>query len=163
MKIFIGIDAGIKGGIAAIDEQGNIITCVQMPTEAKTPKGLRVNASELSELITGLCLKGDVVRVLIEKVHAMPNQGVSSCFNFGDAFGVIRGVIAAHSLPVQFTTPMKWKKGMGLIGQQKDYGRSVANHLYPEAGLRFKKDIDRAEALLMATYLKEEISAKSTI
>ena len=82
----------------------------------------------------------------------MPGQGVSSMFNFGMGYGAIQGVLAGLCVPLHLVTPQKWKKHQGLIGKDKDCARTLAQQLYPEASLARKKDIGRADAILIGDY-----------
>ena len=72
------------------------------------------------------CQKSENINVIVEQVSAMPGQGVTSMFNFGQSFGVIKGVCAAMQLPIFFVRPAKWKKHFDLINSQKDSSRVKA-------------------------------------
>jgi crossover junction endodeoxyribonuclease RuvC len=91
---------------------------------------------------------------MLERVNAMPGQGVASMFSMGDSFGVIRCALAAASIPTEYITPQSWKKHFHL-DSNKEAARALAIRLYPMVDLHLKKFIDRAEALLIATYLKD--------
>ena len=82
----------------------------------------------------------------------MPGQGVASMFNFGMGYGIIQGVVSALGIPYELVTPQSWKKRAGLIGKDKDNARTMAQQLYPDAPLGRKKDIGRADALLIARF-----------
>ena len=82
----------------------------------------------------------------------MPGQGVSSMFGFGVSYGILQGVIASLGIPSVLVTPQRWKKAAGLMGKPKDYARTLAQRLYPAAELSRKKDIGRADAILIARY-----------
>ncbi len=94
------------------------------------------------------------VKVVVEHVTAMPGQGVTSMFNFGQSFGVIKGVCAALKLPIYFVRPMKWKKHFNLIKTNKDASRTKAIEIYPSISnkLSRKKDCNKADAILIARY-----------
>jgi crossover junction endodeoxyribonuclease RuvC len=94
------------------------------------------------------------VKVVVEHVTAMPGQGVTSMFNFGQSFGVIKGVCAALKLPIYFVRPMKWKKHFNLIKTNKDASRTKAIEIYPSISnkLSRKKDSNKADAILIARY-----------
>ena len=145
----IGIDPGLSGAIALLDEANNLIELRDMPTMKASKTKNQVNAAELSGIISAM---GPGARAIVEKVSAMPGQGVSSMFNFGKSAGVIEGVLAAKRIPVEFVTPQKWKKAAGLIGKDKDMSRTKAIQLYPNAPLARKKDIGRADAILIARF-----------
>lgn len=95
---------------------------------------------------------------IIERVSAMPKQGVSSTFRFGEAFGMAQGVIAALKIPVYFVTPGKWKKHFGLSAD-KEEARARALHLWPGRAELFsrKRHHGRAEAALMTRFAAETI------
>ena len=94
---------------------------------------------------------------MVEHVNAMPGQGVTSMFNFGQSFGVIKGICAALALPINFVRPAKWKKYYSLINTNKDASRTKAIELYPKnsADLSRKKDTNRADAILIARYFSD--------
>ena len=121
----IGIDPGITGALVLLDD-GVPIEWMHMPT-VKLYKGARVNAVVLAEF-----LKQECDMVVIEQVHAMPNQGVSSMFSFGHSAGTISGVLGALQMPHVYTTPQAWKKYYGLIGKDKDASRTLAIQTWPK-------------------------------
>lgn len=147
MSVVIGIDPGLTGAIAVL---GEAIEAYDMPVMAKgTGKKQQVNAAEVANIL--LCHQG-AATVYLERVAAMPKQGVSSTFSFGETFGVMRGVTAALGIPLELVTPQSWKRRFSLLGADKDAARTKAIELFPEAPLSRKKDIGRAEALLIAVY-----------
>jgi hypothetical protein len=99
---------------------------------------------------------------VIERVSAMPRQGVSSTFKFGTAYGILQGVVAALEIPVHFVTPGRWKKYFGLSAE-KEESRARALHLWPGRSDLFgrKKDHGRAESALLARYFAETREARS--
>ena len=109
--LIIGIDPGITGAICFF-EDGKIIDVIDMPTMASGNKNKKqINGSQIFNEIT-LRIKSyssENVNVVVEQVSAMPGQGVTSMFNFGQSFGVIKGVCAAMQLPNFFVRPVKWK------------------------------------------------------
>ncbi len=112
----------------------------------------QVNAAEWSRLVR--YFSPDVV--VIEKVGAMPKQGVSSTFRFGMGAGLIRGVVAGASLPIIDATPTVWKRWFKL-GGDPERSRALAIRRFPAVeGLSHKKDHNRAEALLMALWHIEQ-------
>lgn len=152
--ITIGIDPGISGAIASLcgTEYRDVI---DMPVMAKGKAGKnQVNAAAIADILRGLKQHCDIT-VAIELVGAMPGQGVTSMFNFGESLGVIRGVCAALRLPVVWVTPQQWKRKFGLLGADKDLARTRAIELYPTAPLSRKKDCGRADALLIARFVAE--------
>lgn len=156
--IVIGIDPGITGAVAAIDEDGNYIDVRDIPVMAKGKGGSKVknqvNAATLVNILKDFTYGGNrdlKAIVYLERVSAMPGQGVSSMFSMGDTFGVCRGVVAAMDIPIEIITPQSWKKYYGL-GSDKEVCRAKAIELYPTAPLGRKKDHNRAEAILIARY-----------
>ena len=157
--LVIGIDPGISGSICFF-EDGKIIDVVEMPTMTDGKKNKRqVNGSqiynEISKRISKLD-KGDV-RVVIEQVSAMPGQGVTSMFNFGQSFGILKGMCSAMQLPMYFVRPAKWKKYFNLINSEKDASRTRAIEIFPyfSSQLSKKKDSNKADAILIASFYYE--------
>jgi crossover junction endodeoxyribonuclease RuvC len=93
----------------------------------------------------------------MEQVHSMPNQGVSSTFSFGRAVGVISAVCELTRYPVHLVTPQRWKKHFHLTAD-KNESLDMARYLWPEAKLKLKRDGNKAEALLIAEYLRHTIN-----
>ncbi len=148
--MIIGFDPGNTGAIAVLTDDKEFIAVHDMPVMANGKKN-QVNAAEVARIINIYAAENSCF-VVIEKVGAMPGQGVTSMFNFGMGFGVIQGVVAARELPFVLVTPQKWKKAASLIGKEKDNARTLAQQLYPLAPLGRKKDIGRADALLIARF-----------
>lgn len=133
----LGVDPGKQGAFALI-EDGALQTIYDVAdTEAMVAKHI------------GHLLPIDLA--VVELVHAMPKQGVTSTFTFGMGFGVIKGVLAAYQVPVRFVTPQEWKKGLKLT-KDKASSRQRASELFPEWAGWFAraKDDGRAEAALIA-------------
>ena len=152
----IGIDPGISGAICFF-EDGKIIDVIEMPSMAEGKKNKRqVNGNQLFNEISSRLLESnqDKVRVVVEHVTAMPGQGVTSMFNFGQSFGVIKGICSAMQLPIYFVRPTKWKKYFNLIKTSKDASRSRAIEIFPKFSekLKRKKDTNKADAILIASY-----------
>ena len=148
-KVFIGIDPGISGAIAILDESGAFIEAWDMPTMQDGKKN-QVNAAELAKELGRYA--DSYLIAIVEKVGAMPGQGVSSMFNFGKSFGVALGVIAALGAETRLVTPPAWKKHYKLTGKPKDASRTLAQQYYPAAPLGRKKDHGKGDALLLARY-----------
>ena len=131
--LIIGIDPGISGSICFFKD-GKILDVVEMPTMTDGKKNKRqVNGSQIYNEIKK---KIDVVseediRVVIEHVTAMPGQGVTSMFNFGQSFGILKGICSAMRLPMYFVRPAKWKKYFSLINSEKDASRTRAIEIFP--------------------------------
>ena len=157
--LIIGIDPGISGSICFF-EDGKILDVVEMPTMTEGKKNKRqVNGSQVYNEISNRIKKVDKkdIKVIIEQVSAMPGQGVTSMFNFGQSFGVIKGICAALGLPIYFVRPTKWKKHFNLIKTNKDASRTKVIEAYPEISskLHRKKDSNRADAILIALYFSD--------
>ena len=97
------------------------------------------------------------IRVVIEQLSAMPGQGVTSMFNFGQSFGILKGICSAMQLPMYFVRPSKWKKYFGLIKSEKDASRTRAIEMFPyfSSHLSKKKDSNKADAILIASFYHE--------
>ena len=157
--LIIGIDPGISGSICFFKE-GKILDVVEMPTMTEGKKNKRqVNGSqvynEISKKIKQLDKKD--IKVIIEQVSAMPGQGVTSMFNFGQSFGILKGMCSAMQLPMYFVRPAKWKKYFSLINSEKDASRTKAIEIFPyfSSNLSKKKDSNKADAILIASYYYE--------
>ena len=157
--LIIGIDPGITGSLCFF-EDGKIIDVVEMPNMPEGKKNKRqVNGAqiyhEISKRIKNLDKKE--IKVIIEQVSAMPGQGVTSMFNFGQTFGAIKGVCAALGLPIFFVRPSKWKKYFELINSSKDSSRTKAIEMYPllTNDLAKKKDVNKSDAILIARFFSE--------
>ena len=152
-KIILGFDPGQTGAIAAFDGE-RIEAVIDMPTMTRLHgKGNQVNPYTLATALIDLCAGREATAVL-EAVSAMPGQGVSSTFHFGESVGVVLGVLGALQIPVRMVTPAKWKKAAGLLGRDKDAARTLAIQLHPEVAdqLARKKDTGRADAVGIARF-----------
>jgi len=154
--LIIGIDPGISGSICFF-ENGKIIDVVEMPTMTEGKKNKRqVNGAQVYNEILKRINKSEKhkVRVVIEQVSAMPGQGVTSMFNFGQSFGILKGICSAMQLPLYFVRPAKWKKYFGLINSEKDASRTKAIEMFPyfSSNLSKKKDSNKADAILIASF-----------
>ena len=152
----IGIDPGISGAICFF-ENGKIIEIIDMPIMNDGKKNKKqVNGAqiynEIYEQIKNI--PKHEINVVLEQVSAMPGQGVTSMFNFGQSFGVIKGICSAMQLPIHFIRPTKWKKYFNLINTSKDASRSRAIELFPKVSekLKRKKDSNKADSILIASY-----------
>ena len=157
--VIIGIDPGISGSICFF-ENGKIIDVVEMPTMTEGKKNKRqVNGAQVYNEILKRINKSEKhnVRVVIEQVSAMPGQGVTSMLNFGQSFGILKGICSAMQLPLYFVRPAKWKKYFGLINSEKDASRTKAIEMFPyySSNLSKKKDSNKADAILIASYFYE--------
>ena len=145
-KLTIGVDPGKSGAIAAIYPDGGV--------EAwKMPETERDTSDIFEELINKALLEGWVVELYLEKVHAMPGQGVTSVFSFGKNYGFLRGLIVSHKIPLIDVTPQKWQKALGVTKSEtktkhKNKLKGMAQQLYPQ----LKITLATADALLIANY-----------
>ena len=156
--LIIGIDPGISGSICFFKD-GRILEVIEMPvmTEGKKNKK-QVNGAQIyNEFLKRVNKKEDEIRVVIEQVSAMPGQGVTSMFNFGQSFGILKGICSAMQLPMFFVRPAKWKKYFNLINSQKDASRTRAIEIFPyfSTQLSKKKDSNKADAILIASFYYE--------
>jgi len=156
--LIIGIDPGISGSICFF-EDGKILEVIEMPvmTEGKKNKK-QVNGAQIyNEFLKRINNKSDQIRVVIEQVSAMPGQGVTSMFNFGQSYGILKGICSAMQLPMFFVRPAKWKKYFNLINSQKDASRTRAIEIFPyfSTQLSKKKDSNKADAILIASFYYE--------
>ena len=157
--LIIGIDPGISGSICFFQD-GKIIDVVEMPTMTEGKKNKKqVNGSQIFNEITDRIKKLDKkdIKVIIEQVSAMPGQGVTSMFNFGQSYGVLKGICSAMQLPMYFVRPAKWKKYFNLINSEKDASRTRAIEIFPyfSGQLSRKKDSNKADAILIASFYYE--------
>ena len=157
--LIIGIDPGISGS-RCFFQDGKIAKVIEIPTMTEGKKNKKqVNGSqifnEISEKIKNLDKKE--IKVVIEQVSAMPGQGVTSMFNFGQSFGILKGICSAMQLPMYFVRPAKWKKYFNLINSEKDASRTRAIEIFPyfSGQLSRKKDSNKADAILIASFYYE--------
>ena len=149
MNYVIGIDPGISGAIAVF-EDGKLVNVIDMPTlevDSGKTKKRHISAVSLCNYLTVF----SNAHVVIEKVGAMPGQGVTSMFNFGRSAGIIEGVVVGLKIPHTYVTPATWTKAVGRAAG-KDASRMRAMELFPAKADLFKraKDDGRADACLIA-------------
>ena len=154
--LIIGIDPGISGAICFF-EDGQVKEIIDMPIMADGKKNKRqINGPQVyNEILKRInkFQKKDII-VVIEQVSAMPGQGVTSMFNFGQSFGVLKGICSAMQLSMFFIRPAKWKKYFGLIKTEKDASRTKVIEIFPyiSSQLSRKKDSNKADAILIASF-----------
>jgi len=156
--LIIGIDPGISGSICFFKD-GKILEVIEMPvmTEGKKNKK-QVNGAQIyNEFLKRINKNDDEIRVVIEQISAMPGQGVTSMFNFGQSYGILKGICSAMQLPMFFIRPARWKKYFSLINSQKDASRTRAIEIFPyfSTQLSKKKDSNKADAILIASFYYE--------
>jgi len=157
--LIIGIDPGVSGSICFLKD-GKILDVIGMPVMNEGKKNKKqVNGAQIyNEIFKKINSNPETnTRVVIEHVTAMPGQGVTSMFNFGQSFGVIKGICSAMRLPMFFVRPTKWKKYYNLINSEKDASRTRAIEIFPyfSSQLSKKKDSNKADAILIASFYYE--------
>ena len=133
MMLIIGIDPGISGSICFF-QNGKILSVIEMPTMTEGKKNKKqVNGSQIFNEISNMLEKNEnkEIRVVIEQVSAMPGQGVTRMFNFGQSFGILKGICSAMQLSMYFVRPAKWKKYFNLLNSEKDASRTKAIEIFP--------------------------------
>lgn len=149
--LVVGIDPGVTGAIAIHDGQGVLVEDLPVMAAGKGGQKVRnqINAAALAQFLRPYA--SEIKIAVVEQVSTMPGQGVASQGSIMRSLGCIEGVLAALGIPVEMVAPVKWKKAMGVTSD-KEVSRAAAQRLYPDAPLARKKDHDRAEAILLATY-----------
>jgi crossover junction endodeoxyribonuclease RuvC len=130
-----------------------------MPIMVDGTKSKRqVNAAELANILINEKI-GEQDKIILESVSAMPGQGVTGMFSFGQSFGVIKGVCAALKLPLHLVRPVKWKKHFNLLNSEKDASRTKVIEMFPyiSSEVSKKKDANKADAILIAKYFFETV------
>lgn len=166
--LFLAIDPGLSGALAILGPAGQFVALYDLPV-VMNGKGTakvkeQINPSALMQLLCDSEQPGMQCHVLIERVGSMPGQGVASMFSMGDTFGCVRAVVALWGMPVHIITPQEWKKHFNIHppkGSKPDVAKEIARakaiQLWPAAELHLKKHHNRAEALLMAEYLRHKV------
>ncbi len=162
--IIVGIDPGISGAICFFSN-GDVIDVIDMPTMSDGSKNKKqVNGRQIFYEISELKKKFsfETFNVVVEHVTAMPGQGVTSMFNFGQSFGVIKGIFSAMEMPIFYVRPAKWKKHFNLLNSEKDSSRTKAIEMFPKIShkLSRKKDNNKADAILIAQYFENTTEYK---
>jgi hypothetical protein len=152
---WIGIDPGLSGGFGVLDDEGNLVAAGDLPV-AGTDAQRRIDGANLAAILRLY----SPARCAIEQVSAMPGQGVSSTFRFGQATGTVAGVVAALGIPVEWVAPSRWKRSFGLSAD-KEPSRLRAIETWPASAHLFarKKDHGRAEGALLALWLRKNGNA----
>ena len=151
------LNHGLSGAIAVI-EGNKVLNILDMPVMSEGKKNKKqLNSAQLVNIIKQNVSNDEEVAVIVEQVNAMPGQGVTSMFNFGQTFGAIKGICAALNLPIFFVRPSKWKKHFGLINSSKDASRTKTIEMYPllSSQLSKKKDVNKSDAILIAKFYIE--------
>ena len=156
MKI-IGIDPGLSGAIAIL-ENNTVLHIFDIPVMSEGKKNKRqLNSALIVNLLKENINDKEEIAVVVEQVNAMPGQGVTSMFNFGQTFGALKGICAALELPIYFVRPSKWKKHFELINSSKDASRTKVIEMYPKLSsqLAKKKDVNKSDAILIARFFSD--------
>ena len=154
--LIIGIDPGLSGAISFFIN-GSVSEVIEMPVMAEGKKNKKqINGPQVYNEIQSRIKNYEKkeIFVVIEQVSAMPGQGVTSMFNFGQSFGVLKGICSAMQLSMFFIRPAKWKKYFGLIKTEKDASRTKVIEIFPyiSSELSRKKDSNKADAVLIASF-----------
>jgi crossover junction endodeoxyribonuclease RuvC len=149
--IYVGVDPGQKGGYAVISTSETGQEVFAYPWD---------DTFFVMEM-QALSRMGNGIVAAVEKVGAMPGQGVTSMFNFGMNFGWIQGVLQAYGIPYELIRPQKWKKEFSVTGD-KNSSIAVCKRLFPTVSLlpteKCRKDNDgMAEALLLSEYARGKL------
>jgi Crossover junction endodeoxyribonuclease RuvC. len=157
--MIIGIDPGFSGAICFF-ENGKVKDVMDMPTMSEGKKNKKqINGRQIFTEISSRIenYSKEEIFVVVEQVSAMPGQGVTSMFNFGQSFGVIKGICFAMQLPIFYVRPAKWKKYFDLINSSKDASRTKVIEIFPKIShlLSKKKDANKADAILIASFFEK--------
>ena len=157
--LIIGLDPGLSGAVAFLNDQDNDLKVFDTPTLTLSRGGKAKREPDMVELARIVGAAGPIAHAFVEQVGAMPGQGVSSVFAFGKVYGAALGILAAHFIPLTLVSPVKWKRALG-VPADKDGSRARASQLMPaHAGLWSRcKDDGRAEAALIAEYGRRQLS-----
>lgn len=154
-RLTIGIDPGQSGALAFLAD-GRLVGFVDMPVMPRKAGGMHVDERGLANALREKMQEhhGAYFFGVLEEVQSRPKQCSNSTFRFGEAYGIVRGVFGALGIPYMQVRPERWKKHMGLTGADKDAARTMSIQRYPEAAdqLARKKDVGRADALMIATW-----------
>ena len=143
----VAIDPGLSGAIAVLSPTGDLERLEDLPV-IRDGRLAWIDGGSLQSFLID-ALYGRPARAIVERVGAMPKQGIASAFNFGVGFGSVLAVLQARHLPIELVTPAVWKRALGL-GTDKRASLDKARLLYPTADLGLAKHDGRAEALLLA-------------
>jgi hypothetical protein len=166
----VGIDPGVSGAIGWIYSNGiggaAKTPIIKTQTGAKTRSGnmrkkSQYNEAEMVRILRALkdaaAEANESLRVIIEDVHSMPQDGVAGAFSFGESKGIWRGMLAALDMKYEMVSPSEWRPAMVGRGTDKSMSLVVAQRMFPEAELFQKNDHNKAEALLLAAFLRDRL------
>lgn len=157
--IIIGIDPGLTGAVSAIDGDGQLVMCADLPV-IKDNKLAWIDANELASMLID-CRQGRPAQIVVERSQAMPGQGVSSTFTTGCVLGSILAACQRIAMPLRLITARQWKTALGL-DSSKSGSIDKARLLFPTADLHRKKDHNRAESLLIAHWARTRAGGSSS-
>lgn len=149
----------MTGALAIINDGGKDYVPSYEVHDTPTIKVARKNTMDLaavSRLLQPFVMNLVPISTALEEVHSMPKQGVTSSFSFGMNFGQWQGLLSGYDMEWETVTPQVWKRTFGLIGKDKDASRLIASRLFPTLDLTKKKDIGKADALLIAEHLRRQ-------
>lgn len=159
--MIIGIDTGVSGGMTLMNDKGEVVECIEVcnrwevlksKTKAGKPKRRRrLKYQQIAGTLAHWSMQGAQVMV-IERVHAMPHDGGSAAFSFGEAFGCFQAMAALLNMEIVLVTPQAWKKHFNLLGRDKDDSLNLARLSFGLDLFPLKKDHNRAESALIAAY-----------
>ena len=150
----LGVDPGLSGAVALLDADGAVELLADLPV-IRDRSLAWVDGGALQSMLLG-AIRGRPCRAVVERVSAMPKQGIASAFTFGVGLGSILGVLQALHLPLELVTAASWKRGLGL-SSDKRASLHKARLLFPSADLGLAKHDGRAEALLLAYYVQSRV------
>lgn len=156
----IGIDPGLNGAIAIIDQAGEFVSVTDLPYVHD--KSLAWVDGDALQIIISNTLSGRPARAYVERVSSMPGQGVASSFAFGCGYGSVLSVLQAMLIGMVLITPAVWKRSYGL-GKEKRASLHKARLTWPLADLRLAKHDGRAEALLIAEYGRRHLAGVQVV
>lgn len=150
----LGIDPGLTGALALLDESGGVALLETLPTVARGKGQGRVKRElDPAGLLHLLRIHaGEISAAYVESVASRPGQGVASVFSLGHSLGIIHATLAGLGIPRHDITPAAWKRAAGLSGSDKEQARALAVRLFPTVALHRKADHNLAEALLIARH-----------
>lgn len=157
--LILGIDPGLTGAVSVLGQDGTPECVIDLPVIRDLSLAW-IDGGELQSTLL-LVLGGRPARVVIERVSAMPKQGVTSSFTFGITFGSILGALRCMRLPIEFVTPVVWKRALGLtrpnqsLTEKKHAALDRARLLFPDLDLSLAKHHGRADALLIAHWAQK--------
>lgn len=153
----IGADPGLGGALALLDSNLKLIDVIDTPSAPKSATKNWLDVGKLNSVIQGWLEIDNEIVAGIENVHAMPGQGVSSMFTFGESLGALRAVIVCNGIPIHWVTPQSWKKAFSLTSEKK-VATAKACNFYPQhtdllVTPRGRCLDGRAEAILIARFI----------